>query len=195
VLVHLVAHLNENLGYSLGTAALVVTLMTCIQMVGQLSGGVLGDRFSKRLICSGCMLMHAVGLLLVAYATTLPMVVAFAVLHGLGWGMRGPLMQAMRADYFGRASFGMIMGLSALIVTFGNTLGPIVAGALADRTGSYEIGFTVLALMAGIGSLFFLLATKPRPPARLRVPLTEPGLEGDARLASQSSAAPVAGGS
>jgi sugar phosphate permease len=193
VLVHLVAHLNENLGYSLGTAALVVTLMTCMQMAGQLGGGILGDRFSKRLICTLCMLMHAAGLLLVAYATTLVMVVAFAILHGLGWGMRGPLMQAMRADYFGRASFGMIMGLSALIVTFGNTLGPLVAGAMADRTGSYETGFTVLAVMAGIGSLFFFLATKPKPPARRLEPVPPTALEGDARLRAQSGAAPAGG--
>ena len=180
VVVHLVVHLNENLGYSLGTAALVVTLMTSMQMIGQLGGGVLGDRVSKRLICAACMIMHAAGLLLVAHATMLPMVLAFAVLHGLAWGMRGPLMQAMRADYFGRANFGMIMGLSALIVMFGNTLGPVIAGVLADSTGSYETGFTLLATLAGIGSLFFFFATKPRPPSRLTQPdierATEPGV-------------------
>jgi len=32
------------------------------------------------------------------------MVVVFAVLHGLAWGVRGPLMAARRADYFGSAS-------------------------------------------------------------------------------------------
>lgn len=195
VMVHLVAYLNENLGYSLSTAALIVTLMTAMQMAGQLSGGMLGDRFSKRLICTGCMIMHAVGLLLVAYATTVLMVIAFAILHGFAWGMRGPLMQAIRADYFGRASFGVIMGLSALIVTFGNTLGPIVAGLLADRTGSYEVGFTVLASLAGAGSLFFLFSTKPPPPARLRQRFAESGPETEGRLATSSEGAPVAGGS
>lgn len=167
VMVHLVSHLNENLGYSLGTAALVVTLLTAMQTLGQLLGGLLGDRFSKRLICAACMAMHAIGLLLVAYATGLAMVIAFAVLHGLGWGMRGPLMQALRADYFGRASFGVIMGLSTLITMFGNITGPLIAGALADSTGSYEAGFTLLACLAGLGFAFFFFATRPRPPSRL----------------------------
>jgi MFS family permease len=116
--------------------------------------------------------MHMTGLLLVAYATMLPMVVAFAVLHGLAWGVRGPLMQAMRADYFGTASFGVIMGLSSLIVMFGNTAGPLVAGILADRTGSYEAGFTVLAVLAGLGSIFFLLAVRPPPPVRVTAGLS-----------------------
>jgi hypothetical protein len=50
-------------------------------------------------------------------------------------------MQAIRADYFGTSNFGKIMGVSSLIVTLGNTTGPIVAGVLADRTGNYEAGF------------------------------------------------------
>ena len=36
-----------------------------------------------------------------------------------------------------------------------------IAGALADATGNYRAGFTLLALMAGCGSLFFVLAKKP----------------------------------
>jgi MFS family permease len=165
VTVHLVPHLHQSLGYPLPTAGLVVTLMTLMQLAGIVAGGFLGDRFSKRIIAACCLAAHALGLLLVAFATSLPMVVGFAVLHGLAWGVRGPLMASIRADYFGRAAFGVIVGLSSMITTFGNTLGPIVAGVLADNTGSYQVGLTVLALLSGLGSVFFLMATKPRPPA------------------------------
>jgi sugar phosphate permease len=164
VVVHLLAHLNENLGYSLGTAGLVFALMTAMQLVGMISGGFLGDRFSKRLICAVCMAMHGGGLLLLAYAANIVMVIGFASLHGMAWGLRGPLMSAIRADYFGRGSFGVILGFSTLITMFGNILGPVVAGVLADRTGNYELGFAVLACLAGAGSVFFFLAKKPTPP-------------------------------
>lgn len=167
VMVHLVAHLHDNLGLSLGMAGFIVSLMTTVQIVGQLVGGFLADRFSKRMIAASCMGGHMIALLLVAHATSLAMVAAFAVLHGLAWGIRGPLMQAIRADYFGRASFGLIMGISSLVVTFGNTAGPLVAGILADATGSYQTGFTVLAILAGLGSTFFVLAAPPSPPVRL----------------------------
>ena len=169
VQVHLIPHLHEHLGYSLEQAGLVVSLLAAVQIAGQQIGGFLGDRFSKRFIATGCMGAHMVALLLVAYAQSFPMVLAFTILHGLAWGMRGPLMQAIRADYFGPGSFGIIMGLSSLIVTFGNTSGPLLAGFLADATGSYETGFTILALLAGAGSVFFLLATRPSPPRRLTV--------------------------
>jgi len=74
-------------------------------------------------------------------------------------------MQAIRADYFGRRSIGMIMGLSAAVIALGQVGGPMIAGVLGDATGNYRAGFTVLAAMAGLGSLTFLLARPPRAPS------------------------------
>jgi sugar phosphate permease len=162
--VHLIVHLNEDLGYSLSLASLMVTVITGAQMGGTLLGGVIGDRFDKRLISVACMAGHAVGLLLVAVAVNLVMVFAFAVLHGVAWGLRGPMMAAIRADYFGRSSYGAILGMSSLVTMFGSIIGPLVAGVLADRTGSYELGFTILAVLSGMGSVFFLLAKRPSLP-------------------------------
>ena len=54
------------------------------------------------------------------------------------------------------------LGLSSLVIVFGQIGGPMIAGLLADATGSYLAGFTLLAAMVGAGSLFFLLARKPR---------------------------------
>jgi MFS family permease len=170
VMVHLIVHLNEGLGYSLTEAATVVSLMTVMQMIGLPLGGYLGDRFEKRKLATVAMFGHASALIVLAYADNLAMVVFFAVVHGLAWGMRGPLMQAIRADYFGTSNFGKIMGFSTLIVTLGNTTGPIVAGVLADRTGDYRVGFTILAVGALLGSGFFLAAKRPKPPQRTAPP-------------------------
>lgn len=172
VMAHALIHLTENLGYSLATAGLVLPLLTFFQIAGQLSGGFLGDRFDKRLIATICMAMHCVGILSLAYAFNVAMVFAFAALHGWAWGARGPLMQAIRADYFGTASFGKIMGVSTMIVALGSSAGPLIAGVMADYTGNYEAGFTVLAVLAALGSVFFLLAKKPPPPARAGLALT-----------------------
>src|SRR5439155_1365553 len=139
----------------------VVALLTVMQATGQFSGGWLGDRVSKRRICAGCMLGHATALMVLALASAYWMVLLFAVLHGLSWGMRGPLMAAIRADYFGSASFGTITGVSSMIVMFGMILGPLVAGVLADRTGSYVPGFSLLAALAAAGSVAFWRARRP----------------------------------
>jgi sugar phosphate permease len=160
--VHAITHMKEGLGYSIERAAFVVTLMVVGQIGGVAIGWVVGDRFKKRLVAAVCMLMHMAGLLLLTYAVAAPMVVGFALLHGVAWGLRGPFMQAIRADYFGRAAIGMILGLSYMIIVVGQIGGPMIAGVLADLTGDYRLGFTILALLAGMGSLFFLFARRPR---------------------------------
>jgi MFS family permease len=164
IIVHLVPHLTEGLSYSLAQAGLVVALMTAFQMTGQLCGGFLGDRFNKQVICVLCMFAHMLGLFLIAYADAFWMVLLFTALHGLAWGIRGPLMVALRADYFGPSSFGTIMGFSSLIVMLGMSLGPIYAGYLADLYGNYEIGLSTLGIGALAGALCFALARPPRHP-------------------------------
>ena len=161
--VHAISQL-QSLGYSLGTAALIVTFMTSMQIIGMMIGGALGDKVDGALMATVCMAMHAAGLLLVAFAANFAMVFGFSVLHGLAWGIRGPMMQAIRADYFGRTAFATIMGLSTMLIMFGNISGPLIAGSLADITGGYKAGFTVLAVMAALGSIFFILAKRPPLP-------------------------------
>ena len=161
VMAHLVPHLTDGLDFTLGQAGLVVALMTACQMSGQLLGGWLGDHFEKRLVCVGCMLGHAFGFMLLAFASNVGMVVGFALLHGVGWGTRGPLMVALRADYFGATSYGTIMGFSSLISMLGMALGPVVAGLMADVFGDYVAGFALLASGSLLGAALFGMAKRP----------------------------------
>ncbi|HKU45785.1 MAG TPA: MFS transporter [Burkholderiales bacterium] len=164
VSVHAITHLKEHLGYTVAAAALVISLVTSCQILGVLLGWWIGDRYRKRVLAGLCMLAHALGLLLLTYAVNWVMVVAFAVLHGTAWGLRGPFMQAIRADYFGRRAIGMILGLSFMIIVVGQVGGPIIPGIFADITGDYRLGFTILAVLAGLGSGFFFFARKPKRP-------------------------------
>ena len=164
---HAITHMKEGLGYSIEAAAFVVTLQTVAQLCGVGTGAWIGDRVDKRLAAAGCMLGHMTGLLFLAYAVNTAMVVLYAVVHGFAWGLRGPLMQAIRADYFGRSAIGMILGLSFMIIVIGQVGGPMIAGILSDLTGNYRAGFTTLALLAGLGSAFFLLARRPARPRRV----------------------------
>ncbi|TAK45547.1 MAG: MFS transporter [Betaproteobacteria bacterium] len=168
--VHAITHMKEGLGYSVEAASLFIMLQTFSQIGGIAFGWAIGDRFDKRVVSAICMLMHMAGLLSLTYADATPlasslMITTYALLHGSAWGLRGPFMQAIRADYFGRKSIGMILGLSFMIVVLGQIGGAMISGILADATGNYRAGFTVVALLAGLGSVFFLMAQKPVRPA------------------------------
>jgi len=165
VSVHAISHMKEGLGYTVATAGWVIMLMTFGQLLGVLLGAVIGDRFEKRKVAALCMLSHALGLLFLTYSSHMQGLIAFAMFHGLAWGLRGPFMQAIRADYFGRQAIGAIMGISAAIIAVGQIAGPMVAGVLADLTGDYQLGFTVLSILSALGSVSFMLAKKPVRPA------------------------------
>ena len=161
---HAITHMKEGLGYTIEAASFAIMLQTVAQLGGVGLGAWIGDRFDKRILAALCMMGHMSGLLFLTYATGPAMIVAYAILHGTAWGLRAPLLQAIRADYFGRSAIGMILGFSFMILIIGQIGGPMIAGILADMTGNYHAGFTTLALLAGLGSVFFLLAKRPPLP-------------------------------
>lgn len=164
VLLHAIPHLTIGMHYSLVEAAWFMSIVMGCQIVGQILGGYLGDKYDKRFICIACMAGHTSALLLLAYASNVLMIVAFAVIHGVAWGARGPLMVALRADYFGTRAFGMIMGISSLVVMFGMMGGPIVGGVLSDYYGNYVNAFAILGMVSLLGAICFYFATPPAPP-------------------------------
>ena len=163
--VHAITHMKEGLGYSVNAASMIIMLMTLSQIGGVFLGIWIGDRFQKRRVAAIAMLGHFVGLLMLTYASGYAMLIAFAMLHGVAWGVRGPFMQAIRADYFGRRAIGMILGVSAVFVAIGQIGGPLVAGIFVDWLGDYRVGFTALALLSLIGAWAFVAAVQPVHPA------------------------------
>ena len=162
VLVHLIPHLTKSLGMGLTEAGLVFSIISISQILGLSCGGYLGDRFSKRIICFYCMIFHGSGMLILAFFDDYSMVLLFSVLHGIAWGVRGPQMVAIRADYFGTRSFGKIFGISSMVVMFGTILGPIICGLVVDHYGIYRNAFIMIGLISYIGALLFFFARKPR---------------------------------
>ncbi len=161
VQVHFTAHATESLGYSLQLAAGMVTAQTVTNLIGRPLGGWASDRTSSRFVVFLCMIAHAVALLLLAWGHSFWMVLAFSLLNGLAWGARVPVIVTMRAEYFGSRSFGSIMGFSSMVVTLGAVVSPVLAGLAFDAFGSYTLIFTILAVLAALGSLFLVFLPPP----------------------------------
>lgn len=160
VIVHFIPHLIVALRITLAEASVFAAILSAFTVTGTLVGGVLADRLDRRDLAVACMGGHVLALVLLAFASAPWMAVGFAALHGLAWGIRGPIMSSLRADYFGRARYGTISGMSALIVTVGAVGGPLAAGISLDVTGSYATGFLAIAAFAAIGAAFFVLAAR-----------------------------------
>jgi MFS family permease len=165
---HLVPLLTHDRGLSLATASVAVAVMSLAQLVGQVVTGLIGDRIDKRRLAVVCMLVQTVVLVVIAFAPDYPPLLVAAVVHGVTWGLRGPVMTALRTDYFGVASFGTIMGWSMGFVSIGLVVGPLLVSALQAGSG-YPLAFGALAAITGAGTLAFVVLREPRP----RVPARE----------------------
>ncbi|MBI4310769.1 MAG: MFS transporter [Chloroflexi bacterium] len=166
VTVHQFAHAEQGVGLSSSAVGVMVAVLGVATVVGRILGGILGDRNDMRYLAVGCMIGTSIALVIFALATSLWQVILFAILYGLFWGMRGPMMSSLRGLYFGRSSFGAISGVAAIITTACSMTGPLIAGYFADTRGDYVQGFLILAVVSGLGSIFFIMTKRPAPPAR-----------------------------
>ncbi|MFW6174413.1 MAG: MFS transporter [Chloroflexota bacterium] len=163
VVVHSVPHLRD-IGVALGLAGVVVTTYTLTSLAFQLLGGFMGDRVSKRYLMALFVIVQGVGVLILAFTAALPMAFLFAVLFGMGFGGRGPLMHALRADYFGRKAFGTLSGINSIPLNLGMVVAPVLVGAMFDIQDTYRYGFAGLGILSALAALLVLAATKPSRP-------------------------------
>jgi MFS family permease len=161
--------LLQDAGFQVQTTAWVVAVYTGFAMVFQLVGGYVGSKIPVRLGLLIFTTVQAGAVLLLTTPNSLTMIYLFAVLLGIGWGGRNPMTVTIRGEYFGRASFGKILGFSTAPMNIMMLFSAPFAGYIRDVRGTYTIAFLVLAAMNFTGGILFLLARKPslpRPAAR-----------------------------
>ena len=164
VIVTLTVHLGPmltDLGYSLQIVAWVVSTYTGVGAVFTLVGGYIGDRVPMHLALFGFSVIQSTAVVILLSAGTLPMVLLFAVVLGIGFGGRTPMTTAIRGVYFGRRAFASITGISMIPMNIMLLVFPLFAGIMFDAVGSYQIPFSVLAIVSFFGSAMFLLLGKP----------------------------------
>ena len=76
--------------------------------------------------------------------------IVFALVMGASYGGAVTLSPAVIAELFGTQKLGAILGVLWTSSAFGTLLGPPLAGAIVDHTGSdhIAIGFTMAATIA-----------------------------------------------
>ena len=160
IMAHLGLFMSDN-GFDIQTTAWVVSVYTFVAMVFPVVGGYVGDRIPIRIAIFVFTSIQAFSVVILTFATTLTLLYAFAVLFGIGFGGRSPLTTAIRGDYFGRRSFGKILGISTVPLNILLLVAAPFAGYMYDTKGSYTSAFLILAALSFVGGVFFLLAKKP----------------------------------
>ncbi|MFC2009969.1 MFS transporter [Chloroflexota bacterium] len=163
-MIHLFLHLEEGVGLTHTTAGFVWTVAAISNIPSRLIGGFFGDRLPKNLVAGLSSVMMAISIFVLGIASSKTMAFVYAVIYGIGWGIRTPVMNAIQGEYFGLKSQGIIRGwLQSLSLPF-MIAAPVVAGYIADVQGTYRTTFIVMSFVTLAGAALLFLATPPKPP-------------------------------
>ena len=153
VMVHLVPMLTAT-GLSRVEAAGLAGLMGIASICGKLASGWLIDRFTGGLLAALTFAAPALGyLFLLKAADTAWLIPVAVVVLGYSSGACLQLATYLTTRYAGLRNFGAIFGVISSLMALSTGLGPLMAGFIFDRTGSYTLLLTIgipAALVAGI---------------------------------------------
>ena len=77
---------DENgVGLDIITAGTILPIMSVLQFMGHISGGIVGDLVNKKIILPIFFLLQAIAIIILAHAGSYYMVILFSVIWGVGF--------------------------------------------------------------------------------------------------------------
>jgi MFS family permease len=162
-LTHMSALLTDR-GIAAGDAALALSVLGAMSLLGRLGTGYLLDRFFGPRVSFVLLVGVAAGMLLLARAQSMSEAVIAAGLIGLGLGGEADITPYLLTRYFGLRSFSTLYGLTWTAYAIAGAVGPVLMGRVFDATQSYGPLLTVLAaqtLLSGGLALFLPAYSTP----------------------------------
>jgi MCP family monocarboxylic acid transporter-like MFS transporter 13 len=127
----------RDLGIDEARAVSLVGLIGIGSLVGRFAIGALADRMGRSLTLALMQVSMGASYLLWNAAGGYAALALFALWFGLSYGGIVSLLPAICMDLFGARAVSGIIGTLYSGAALGNLLGPVVAGAVFDRSGSY----------------------------------------------------------
>jgi DHA2 family multidrug resistance protein len=142
------ATLQEITWISTGYAVALVLVMPLTAFLGRL--------FGQKRVYLACLVLFLVGSFLCGTATTLPALVFYRLIQGLGAGALQPTEQAILRQTFPPKEQGMAMALFGMAVMIGPAIGPTLGGYIVDHYHWSWIFF--INLPVGLVGLFMVIS-------------------------------------
>ena len=164
VLTHIMPHLS-SIGMSRAASGTAAAVLPLVSIVGRLGFGWFGDRFNKRIVWATTFFFMGSGLFAFCYVQSFLVLLLFILLFAPGFGGGMVLPRAVVLEYFGRASFGKLLGIMLGFGSIGGIIGPTLAGWVFDTMGSYNLVWYGLSAICG-ATIFLVMKIKPGAPSR-----------------------------
>jgi sugar phosphate permease len=137
-------------GLSLTEAGFLLGVQAFMGVPISLLFGWLADRVNKPKLMAVCMFFAMLSMVILIFARDEWQILLFMPLFSLVESTF-PVNWSTVGEFFGRANFAKIRGSMIFIQAWGAVVGPVIAGAIYDRTESYDY-----LLWGLVGVLFFV---------------------------------------
>lgn len=155
----------ESIGISRQSAALIVSGTAGFGIGTRLLVGVFADRIPRFEVLAIFFTVLLIGAMATLSVSTSTAGIALFLVFWVGGTAGGPIIEALLLTRaFGVAHFGTILGAVVVVETLGQIISPTIAGAIFDRTGSYDIAILMFIGTFSASLALFAVALKlPRP--------------------------------
>ena len=147
-------------GLTAQRAAVFLAAQAFLSLPSSLLFGWIADRVNKPKLMAVCMLLATVSAIVLIYAESEWGIVLFLPLFGMV-EYTFPVNWSTVGEFFGRKNFAKIRGAMTFIHTWGSVIGPVIAGAIYDRTHSYTVLLWVSAGLLLLASALYVMVVKP----------------------------------
>lgn len=159
---HIFSYVTD-IGHSPIVAASFMSTIAITQLGSTLVWGMLADKFDIRKVSCIQFLIQGIGLVITITSRQIYFTYIGFFLYGTGLAGSFVLREVIWANFFGRASLGTVRGLSMLFSHLFAASGAPFFGFLHDRTGSYDLSFTLFSGALFTSAFLVLLAKPPFP--------------------------------
>jgi sugar phosphate permease len=160
--IHQISFLETRVG-SRSTAALALSVTAFGSIVARLIVGTFADRVDKQRLTIALFVVQGCAVLAVVATDIVPLTYLLTLVFGFTIGNVYMMMSLLVGDVFGMVSFGTVFGLVSLVGQTGSGIGPFAVGWLEDRSGSYDLPFTITAVATLLAAIAIAILRKPPP--------------------------------
>ena len=171
--------LLTDAGFSRGTAAAMLAVLTIPGLLTRPFWGVAAERVEPRLLASAAFASLGLGVLVIVIGARSGSTAVVALgFFAMGMGMAGsvPIQEVIWASFFGRRYLGAVRSVAMPFTLVLAASGPVLVALYHDQVGSYDgilVGMSVLVL-ASAALMFLARAPVRRVPAQSVPPRVSP---------------------
>ncbi len=150
----LAASMVKGIGFDPKAAGLGITIYNLCQLIGQQIWGPLSDKLERKTVIAMAAIWWAVFAFIFVATFGSSITVTYVIIAFMGVGIGSvPVILATFSDYYSAAVRGTGSGVISTLAIVGRFFGPMLAGMVADKTGSLSHAFTFAGIMMIIAAL------------------------------------------